>query len=484
MAQQVHIAMVPLSAPGHFIPMVDMAKLLAQHGATVTLITTPQIASRFAPAIDRVTQGESGLSICVRHIRFPSQEAGLPEGCETVDALPYTDMMKNLLVALAMLQEPFEELFESIKPKPSFLIADMYLSWVAETARKFKVPRIIFDGTSCFNMLCSHNLSTSGVHEDLGDSEPFLVPGLPHKIEFTKAQLPKTLNPTSKESKEFCDRVSEAAAEAYGEVINSFEELEPRYIQEIKRVKGDKVWCIGPLSLCNKDNTDKAHRGNKSSIDEHKCLSWLDEQEPGSVVYACLGSISRLSLPQLMELGSALEASKYPFVWVVRGGEITDEIWKWMEEDGFQERTKGRGLVIRGWAPQVLILSHPSVGAFLTHCGWNSTLEGVSAGLPMVTWPIFAEQFLNEKLAVEVLEIGVSVGAQVAVNLGDEEKFGVVVKREEIRGAVEKVMEKGVEGEKRRQRAKGLKEMAKRAMEKEGSSYLNMELLIEDARKQ
>jgi len=139
-------------------------------------------------------------------------------------------------------------------------------------------------------------------------------------------------------------------------------------------VKGDKVWCIGLVSLCNEDNLDKAQRGNKATNDESQCLKWLNEQDPRFVVYACLGSISGLSLRQLIEIGLGLEASQHPFVWVIRGRSVAEKIEKWVKEDGFEERTKGRGLVIQGWAPQVLILSHRAVGAFLTHCGWNSTL--------------------------------------------------------------------------------------------------------------
>ncbi|CAL5419829.1 unnamed protein product [Camellia sinensis] len=213
-------------------------------------------------------------------------------------------------------------------------------------------------------------------------------------------------------------------------------------------------------------------------------MMWLDEQESGSVVYVCLGSLGRLTPPQLIELALGLEGTKRPFVWVIRGGGNEGEIEKWVEEDGFEERTKGRGLLIRGWAPQLLILSHWAVGAFLTHCGWNSTLEGVCAGVPLITWPMFAEQFLNEKLVVQILEIGVSVGVEKVGNILGEDKCKKLVERETVEEVVEKVMDEGIEGEERRKRAKVLGEMAKRVIEEGGSSYLNMKLLIEDVMKQ
>ncbi|XP_042957819.1 UDP-glucose flavonoid 3-O-glucosyltransferase 7-like [Carya illinoinensis] len=116
-----------------------------------------------------------------------------------------------------------------------------------------------------------------------------------------------------------------------------------------------------------------------------------------------------------MEIAMGLEASGQQFIWVVKKdkNEKEDEDWLPM---GFEKRMEGKGLIIRGLAPQVLILDHEAVGGFVTHCGWNSTLEGVTAGLPMVTWPLFSEQFVNEKLVTEVLKIGVPVGAQQYVD--------------------------------------------------------------------
>jgi UDP-glucosyl transferase 73C len=219
-------------------------------------------------------------------------------------------------------------------------------------------------------------------------------------------------------------------------------------------------------------------------MDENQCLKWLDSWPLSSVIYACLGSLNRLTPPLLMELGLGLEASNKPFIWVLRGSYKSKEMENLLLEDGFEERVKGRGLIIHGWAPQVLILSHPAIGGFLTHCGWNSSLEGICAGVPMMTWPMFAEQFLNEKLIVQVLEVGVRVGVELALTWGEEEKFGVAVKRENVQEAVEKIMGEGEEREERRERARKLAEMAKKAIEEGGSSFFNITLLLQDIRQQ
>ncbi|PNX72246.1 UDP-glycosyltransferase 73C2-like protein [Trifolium pratense] len=281
---------------------------------------------------------------------------------------------------------------------------------------------------------------------------------MPDQIELRKCQLPGLFNPgENKKLNSFREEVREIEKYSYGIVVNSFEELEEEYVKEYKRVSGYKVWCVGPVSLCNNDKLDKVER----------------------VIYVCLGSLNRATPQQLKEVGLGLEATKRPFIWVLRGAYGKDEMDKWLIEEGFEERVKDRGFLIKGWAPQVLILSHKAIGVFLTHCGWNSTLEGICGGVPLVTFPMFAEQFYNEKVVVQVVKNGVSLGAQSAVHLGEEEKC-VVVKKENVRDAIEKVMGEDEENEKIRESARKYGDLAKEALEEGGSSYHNMTQLIED----
>ncbi|KAL5809631.1 hypothetical protein ACOSQ3_030322 [Xanthoceras sorbifolium] len=478
-SHQPHFFLIPLMTQGHLIPMIDIAKLLAQREALVSIVTTPLNAARVGDVVDRSIQ--SGLPIRIFLVKFPTTEVGLPEGCESADTLPSHDLVKNFFSAMNMLQEPIEHLLEEIEPRPSRIICDKNFPWTADVASKFGIPRILFDGTNCFTLLCSHNLHKSNIHVSVPESESFVVPGLPDRIELRRAQLPGIFNPSSKvEVQSHREKVKASEAGAYGVLINSFEELEVEYIKGCRNQAGKKVWCVGPVSLCNKEALDKAQRGNKASIDENQCLKWLDSQATNSVIYACFGSLNQLIPPQLVELGLGLEATNRPFIWVIRGGYKREEMEKWLEEDGFEERVKGRGLLIRGWAPQVLILSHPAIGGFLTHTGWNSTLEAICAGVPMITWPLYGEQFFNEKLVVQLLEIGVPVGAEVAVPLGEEENFGVLVKEEDVKEAIEKVMNEEEYGEKK-ERARKLAEMARKAVEEGGSSHHNITLFIEDA---
>ncbi|KAK8698907.1 hypothetical protein V6N13_115012 [Hibiscus sabdariffa] len=176
--------------------------------------------------------------------------------------------------------------------------------------------------------------------------------------------------------------------------------------------------------------------------------------------------MNTFSFAQLNEIAVGLEASELEFIWVVRKQNNDDKDDDWLP-GGFEKRMEGNGLVIRGWAPQVLILDHETVGGFMTHCGWNSTLEGVCGGVPMVTWPERAEQFYNEKLMTQVLKIGVSVGTQ---------KW---VKREAIEKAVKEMM-KGERAQEMRNTAKALAQAAKKAVQKEGSSFSDLDALIEE----
>lgn len=306
------------------------------------------------------------------------------------------------------------------------------------------------------------------------------VPDLPgYDFRFPKALLPKH---TDEYFAAFGLEMLEANRMSYADIINVFEELEPnnlaQYIKS-RELYSDKVWCVGPVSLCNRDKLDVVERGNKAAIDERDCINWLDGQQPSSVVYVSLGSICNLPTSQLIELGLGLEASRKPFIWVIRKGNETEKLKKWMDEYDFNGKIDGRGVVIRGWAPQVMILSHVAIGSFLTHCGWNSTLEGISAGVPLITWPLFAEQFFNEALIVKMLKIGVSVGVETHLQWGEEEEIGAAVKKEKVMEAIEKVMSNN-ESE-IRERCKQVAEKANRAVEERGgSSHHNITLLIDD----
>ncbi|CAI0464989.1 unnamed protein product [Linum tenue] len=204
--------------------------------------------------------------------------------------------------------------------------------------------------------------------------------------------------------------------------------------------------------------------------------------KPNSVLYICLGSLTRFSKPQITEISRALEESSHPFIWVLEFDQVDEGKEQWWLPEGFENRVKqsGKGLIIRGWAPQMAILEHASIGGFVTHCGWNSIMEGVCAGVPMVTWPIFAEQFYNEKLVTQVMKFGVSVGNEVWSVWATEEL--PLIRGERLRSAVEVVMGGGVEAAEMRRKAVELGKEAKRAVGEGGTSSDELKGLLEEIR--
>ncbi|GAY54939.1 hypothetical protein CUMW_160620 [Citrus unshiu] len=475
---QLHVFFFPFMAHGHMIPIVDMAKLFASRGVKASVITTPANGPYVSKSVERAN--EMGIELDVKTIKFPSVEAGLPEGCENLDAIT-NEVNKELIVkfvgATTKLQEPLEQLLRD--HKPDCLVADIFFPWATDAAAKFGIPRLVFHGTSFFSLCASNCLALYEPHKNVSsDSEPFVMPHFPGEIKLTRNQLPDFVKQDMGDNdfSRLLKAIDDSDLRSYGVAVNSFYELEPAYADHYRKALGRRAWHIGPVSLCNRNFEDKALWGKQASIDEQECLRWLNSKQPNSVVYICFGSIANFTSAQLMEIATGLEASRRNFIWVVRrnkndGGEEEKEAWL---PEGFEKRMKGKGLIIRGWAPQVLILDHEAVGGFVTHCGWNSTIEAVTAGVPLVTWPVSAEQFYNEKMVNEVLKIGVGVGIQKWCRI-----VGDFVKREKIEKAVNEIMV-GDRAEEMRSRAKTLGKMAKRAVENGGSSYCDLSALIEE----
>ncbi|XP_030446445.2 scopoletin glucosyltransferase-like [Syzygium oleosum] len=471
-SHQLHIFFFPFMAPGHMIPMIDMAKLFAIRGCKSTLIATPHDEPTFSKSIAKPK--DSGFDIDVITVTLPLKEVGLPEDCDNMNKVTTGEMRTQFMRAIMMLDQQFELLIE--KHAPNCLISDIFLPWTTEIAAKCGIPRLVFHGTSAFSIAGSECVRLFEPHKKVScDSEPFVIPNFPGEITLSRMQLPDFVREETDFSK-FCIKVKESEKRSFGVVMNSFYELEPAYADHYRTFLGRRSWFVGPLSLCNKENEDKAHRGNQASIDQHECLKWLDSKQPNSVIYICFGSMANFNASQLHEIAVGLEASKQQFIWVVKKDPNVEEGKEEWLPDGYESRIRNKGLIIRGWAPQVLILDHEAIGGFVTHCGWNSTLEAVTAGVPMVTWPVAAEQFFNEKFVTQVLKIGIDIGVKQWVRL-----FGDSVKSERVEEAVKRVLV-GEEAEEMRRRAKALAEMARGAVEEGGSSWSDLGALLQELR--
>ncbi|KAL9412383.1 hypothetical protein AB3S75_045917 [Citrus x aurantiifolia] len=261
-------------------------------------------------------------------------------------------------------------------------------------------------------------------------------------------------------------------AKSAGVIVNTFELLEERSIKamlEGQCTPGETLpplYCIGPVV--------GGGNGENRGRDRHECLSWLDSKPSRSVLFLCFGSLGSFSCKQLKEMAIGLERSGVKFLWVV-GAPAPDSVenrssLESLLPEGFLDRTKDRGLVFESWAPQVEALNHESVGGFVTHCGWNSVLEGVCAGVPMLAWPLYAEQKMIKAVVVEELKVGLAVTRS-------EEGDGLV-SAAELEQRVSELMD-SEKGRAVKERAVAMKEAAAAAMRDGGSSRVALDNLVE-----
>ncbi|XP_038989977.1 scopoletin glucosyltransferase-like [Phoenix dactylifera] len=483
------IYFIPFPSPGHIIPMVDIAKLFAERGADAVVVLTPLNAARFGGTVARAAA--AGHRICLHVLAFPSA-AGLPDGCESTDALPSRSVSGLFARALDLLQDPFQRLVRDCRPDA--VVSDVFLPWTATAAAELGIPRYAFTGTGCFALSVERSLHVNRPQDRASsNSDPFLVPGLPDRLYLTRSRLAEATLPDST-AQEFLDRARKADRSTAGWVVNTFPELEPGYLEHYERETGKRVFAVGPVSLCNRAAADAAERGRgaAAAVEAARILTWLDSKPAGSVIYVCFGSLCRFPVAQMKEIGMGLEESRVPFLWAIGGAaptmEEAAELDKWVE--GMEGRVGERGMIVRGWAAQVVALGHAAVGGFMTHCGWGAAVEAAAAGVPALTWPLFAEQFYNEALVVGVVGTGAAVGAAEGFVWGEEEKAGVVVGKARIATRVAWLMGGAASGGSSREQAEGIRrrareigDKARRAVAAGGSSYLAVGHMMEDIRR-
>lgn len=302
--------------------------------------------------------------------------------------------------------------FRSHPSPPVAIISDFFLGWTQNLASEIGVRRIVFSPSAVVSYSINLALSRESPGKLIGgEIDTVTYRTLPNSPKFPWYQV-NYIYRNFKDGDPDLDFYKSNWVDnraSWGVVFNSFAELERVYIEHAKNELGhDRVWAVGPVLPSDDVAADLANRGGSSAVGGAELMTWLDNCEEHSVVYVCFGSRHVLTREQMDVLAIALEKSGVHFVWVVRGptgspdSDDDDVI-----PDGFEDRVVGRGFLIKGWAPQVAILRHR---AFLTHCGWNSTLEGISAGVVMLTWPIDVDQFANARVLVDQAGVGIRVG--------------------------------------------------------------------------
>ncbi|XP_022635099.1 abscisate beta-glucosyltransferase-like [Vigna radiata var. radiata] len=267
------------------------------HGASSTILATPSTTPLFQKSIT-----------C-------DQKLGLPISIHTLSAdVPQSDIFVGPFLDTSALLKPLRQLL--LQRRPHCIVVNMFHRWAGEVVYELGIPRILFNGIGCFALYVQENFRHVVFESVSSDSEPFLVPNIPDRIEMTMSQLPPFLrNPY--EIPERVRGMKQLEEKSFGTLINNFYDLEPTYVDLIKSKWGNKAWIVGPVSFCNKTKEDKSKRGKPPTIDEQNCLNWLNSKKPSSVLYASFGSLARLPPEQLMEIAYGLEASEQSFIWVV-----------------------------------------------------------------------------------------------------------------------------------------------------------------------
>ncbi|KAL2507894.1 UDP-glycosyltransferase 92A1 [Forsythia ovata] len=463
------IVVFPFMAQGHIIPFLSLAlKLEQEKGYEITFVNTPLNIKKLQDYIPKFS------NIRLLEIPFDSTEHGLPPNSESTETLPIP-LMFQLIESSPSLKPAFRNLVSSLVEedngrKPLCIISDMFFAWSAEVAHEFGIFHAIFNAGGGYGMAVLHTTWLNLPHLK-SNSQEFSLPGFPRGYRFKTKNLPPHLQ-ECKVPWEFMNEVFQDWLKTDAMLFNTIEDIDNtglKYFRE--QFPNCSVYPIGPILS---SAGSKARGGEDAEATWNRCMKWLDTKALNSVLYVAFGSQSSLSEAQTKELAKALEASNVDFLWVFRppSSFLTDSDCinkEWLPE-GFKERIENnkRGLLVQKWAPQMEILSHKSVGAFLSHCGWNSIIEALSNGVPILSWPMGAEQPFNAHMLEE--EMRVCVG--VANGYSD-------IKHEEIVKKIELVM-KGTQGDFMRRKALKVVEMIKSATsDKEGNKASSIEAMNE-----
>lgn len=446
-----HIAIFPTPGMGHLIPLVQFAKkLISLHKFTATFIipTEGPLSEAQKIFLDTLPDG-------LDYVVLP--QVNLDDLSDDVKA------ESRISVLISRSLPSLRDMIKSIitTKKLVTLVVDLFATDALDVAIEFKVsPYIFYPSTamalSLFLYLPKLDEETSCEYRDLPG--PVQIPGC---IPVHGKDLLDPVQDRKNDAYKWVLHHTKKYKLAEGIMVNSFKDMEEGPIKALQESGSPPVYPVGPLVQMDHLST---------AADGLDCLRWLDDQPHGSVLFVSFGSGGTLSSNQFTELALGLEMSEQRFIWVVRSPDdekanasfFSNQTKKDPTEflpQGFIERTKGQGLVVPNWAPQAQILSHGSTGGFLTHCGWNSILETVVNGVPVIAWPLYAEQKMNAVMLTEGLKV--ALRPQVSEN--------GLVGRVEIATLVKHLME-GEEGKRLRTRMRDLKDAASKALSDDGSS--------------
>ncbi|KAK9123218.1 hypothetical protein Sjap_012820 [Stephania japonica] len=412
--EEVVVLMVPLPAQGHLNQHLHLACRLSSRGLPVNYFCS---ATHNRQAKSRVHGWDSTTTPPIHFHDFPlpSDLPLLPPNPNSPTRFP-THLIPLFASADSNLRLPFTALLRrlSSNARRVVVIYDSPMAFAAQEASLLpNVEAYTFYGASAFSLLYTEAEAAESLENETNNNDVVFDNNITLSELLGRVSLKECL------AEEFLEILNSAReinpALASGMLCNTCEALDAKCLLHVMNLKAShrrrshNYWALGPLNPVSPTPTTPRHR----------CLAWLDHQPKDSVIYVSFGTMTSVPGEQIIELALGLEQSGQRFIWVVRNADQADIYANNNNEnsnkgrvimsnfpDGFEERVKERGLVERGWAPQLEILAHSSTGGFMSHCGWNSCVESLSMGVPMAAWPMHSDQPMNTILVTDVLRVG------------------------------------------------------------------------------
>lgn len=458
--KQHHFLITCFPVQGHINPALQLAKNLSRLGATVTFATT-------ARGLKRLDDRLSGLP----NFSYTSFSDADDDSVPKADVTAYMENLRRS--GSENLARILRESSDSDRPV-TCVVYTLLMPWASKVARDMHVPSafLAIQCAAAFAIYRRFYSSHDGIHG--GGIEPSVSLTIQDLPTFSSSDLPTFILPENPMNSfmgpMMIDHIQELEILPKSLVLlNTFEELEVEAIKDFEN--NLNVVAIGPLIPSafadGTDATDTSFGGDLFCKNDDDHFKWLESKEEKSVVYISFGSLVVMNKEQKIEILHALVESKRPYMWVLRSSESEeDEEVKEMIEKEMSSNCDGK---IVTWCSQMRVLSHKSIGCFVTHCGWNSTLESLVCGVPLIACPHFSDQTTNAKLVEEVW------GNGVRARLNGE----VVIERQELKKCLDKVMGEGERGEEIRENALKWRGLAIEAVKNDGSTYNNLRKVME-----
>ncbi|CAH2060061.1 unnamed protein product [Thlaspi arvense] len=446
-----HVVAMPWPGRGHINPMMNLCKRLILRDPN--LIVTFVVTEEWLGFIGSDPKPDRFYFATLPNV-IPSELVRANDFIGFVDAV------------LTRLEEPFERLFDRLNsPPPTAIISDTFVDWAVRVGTRRNIPVASFWTTSAtiLSLFIHSDLVATHGHFPIEPSESEedeivdYIPGLsPTRLRDLPQIFYGYTHQVFNKFKPCFDELSKAKYLLFPSAY----ELEPKAIDFFTSKFDFPVYATGPLIPF-----EQLSLGNDGGEPDY--IQWLDKQPESSVLYISQGSFLSVSEAQMEEIVVGVKQSRVRFVWVARGG-----------ESKLKEALEGSSGVVVSWCDQLRVLCHRAVGGFWTHCGFNSTLEGIYSGVPMLTFPLFWDQSLNAKMIVDEWRIGMRIEGKKKTTTE------ALISREEIMELVERFMDvESEEGREMRRRAFDLSEICRRAVEKRGSSDVNIDAFIQELTK-